>query len=86
MAIKYSQESLEFTPSFSIGNYGDSFADMLTKSGRLDDVTALHRSQHRKDNRATLATPHNMILELVSEDSRTWNRRNINEWQKLFKL
>ena len=86
MPIEISHEHLEFTPSFAKGDDCDSFADMLTNSGRLNNVAALDGSQHREDNRAILAAPHDMILEFFSVDQRTWDRCDVDERSKLSKL
>ena len=69
-AIKFSHKYLELMPCFAIGNYCDSPARMLSKSGWFDNMTALHRPQHHKDNRSILAAPHNMIFELFCVDSK----------------
>ena len=68
MPIEISHEHLEFTPSFAKGNNCDSSADMLTNSGRLNNVAALDGSQHCEDNRAISAAPHDMILEFFGID------------------
>ena len=81
--IKVSHKHLESTPCFTVGNYCDSPARVLTNNGGLDNVATLYGSQHRKYDGAVLATPHNMILEFFSIDSRTWGSSDIDKWEKL---
>ena len=85
MAIEISQKYLEFTPGFSIGNYCNGFAYMLTDGGWFYNVAGLHGSQHRKDNGAILAAPHDMVLEFLCVDSRARNSRNVNKGPELSK-
>lgn len=81
-AIKLTHENLKLMPCFAIRNDSDCLADVLLKSSQFNQMTALDRARHGKNNQPVSAAPHDVVFKLFSIDSRTRDLHDVNKWPK----